>query len=336
MTRGLYLHHPSSLEHDTGEHPERPARIRAIEQELTGRGWLGLEPRLAPAVDRTIVEAVHPAAYVDRIAEVSARGGGMLDMDTVASAGSFEAALHAAGGAVGAVSALVAREAEITFCGLRPPGHHAEASRAMGFCLFNNVAVTAAALADRGERVAIVDYDAHHGNGTQDIFYRDPRVLYVSLHEWPLYPGTGPLDQVGEGEGAGTTLNVPLPAGTAGDVYRRALDELVVPVLERFAPTWVLLSAGFDGHRADPLTGLALSSGDYADLTASLLAVVPEGRRLMFLEGGYDLAGLRDSTAASLAAAVGVEVRPEPATGGDRGADRLAAVLNFHRAAADG
>ena len=143
MTRGLYLHHPSSLAHDTGDHPERADRIRAIEQELGGRGWLGLEPQLAPAADRAALEAVHPAEYVDRIAEVSARGGGMLDMDTVASARSFEAALHAAGGAVSAVTALVAREAEIVFCGLRPPGHHAEAAQAMGFCLFNNVAVAA-------------------------------------------------------------------------------------------------------------------------------------------------------------------------------------------------
>ena len=147
MTRGLYLHHPSSLEHDTGDHPER--RASAIEQELEGRGWLGLEPQLAPAADRAALEAVHPAAYVDRIAEVRARGGGMLDMDTVASEGSFEAALHAAGGAVTAVSALVARETELTFCGLRPPGHHAEAARAMGFCLFNNVAVAARYALDR-------------------------------------------------------------------------------------------------------------------------------------------------------------------------------------------
>ncbi len=215
MTRGLYLHHPSSLEHDTGDHPERAARIRAIEQELDGRGWLGLEPQLAPAADRAALEAVHPAAYVDRIAEVSARGGGMLDMDTVASAGSFEAALHAAGGGVSAVTALVAREAEIAFCGLRPPGHHAEAARAMGFCLFNNVAVAARYALDRLRRAARAG--ARLGRSP---WQRDQRhllrVLRGALCQHPPVPavsGHGRVDGQRHGRGRGFHRE---PAGPAG------------------------------------------------------------------------------------------------------------------------
>jgi acetoin utilization deacetylase AcuC-like enzyme len=200
----------------------------------------------------------------------------------------------------------------------------------MGFCLLNTVAVGAAALAERGERVLIVDFDAHHGNGTQEAFYADGRVTYVSLHEWPLYPGTGRLDQTGEGAGTGATVNVPLPAGSTGDVYLAALDELIVPVAERAQPTWLIVSAGFDGHRADPLTGLSLSAGDFADLTARLAALVPAGRRLVVLEGGYDLAALADSVAGTVAALAGAELRPEPATNGGPGRDVVAAARRLH------
>ncbi len=192
----------------------------------------------------------------------------------------------------------------------------------MGFCLFNNVAVTASALAARGERVLIVDYDAHHGNGTQDIFYGSADVFYVSMHEWPLYPGTGRADEVGRGEGAGTTLNLPFPAGTTGDVYRRAVDDLVVPAAEGFAPSWLLISAGFDAHRRDPLTDLGLTSADFADLTAALVALVPAGRRVLFLEGGYDLDGLALSAGATLSALLDDGAyRPERATSGGPGAE---------------
>ena len=263
MTRGLYLHHPSSLEHDTGDHPERAARIRAIEQELGGRGWLGLEPQLAPAADRAALEAVHPAAYVDRIAEVSARGGGMLDMDTVASARSFEAALHAAGGAVSAVTALVAREAEIAFCGLRPPGHHAEAARAMGFCLFNNVAVAARYALDRLDvrRVLVLDWDVHHGNGTNDIFYESAEVLYVSIHQSPLYPGTGALTDSGAGAGEGYTVNLPVPPGAGHAEWLGLVEHVVAPIAREYAPDLLLVSAGFDAHRDDPLANCTLTRG---------------------------------------------------------------------------
>jgi acetoin utilization deacetylase AcuC-like enzyme len=334
----LVVTDPRFLEHDTGPgHPERPSRLRAVDEGIALAG-LGdaVVPVEAAAAPREAVEAVHPPALVDAIERLSASGGGAVDADTRVGPSSFEAAMVAAGAGLELVRRLEAGEGDVGFCAVRPPGHHATPTRAMGFCLFNNVAVTAAALASRGERVAIVDYDAHHGNGTQDVFYEDPRVLYVSLHEWPLYPGTGALDEVGRGAGTGTNLNVPLPAGTKGDVYRRALDELVVPAIERFGATWLLISAGYDAHRADPLTGIELTSGDYADLTARLLAVVPAGRRLLYLEGGYDLDGLRDSVAASLAAALGEDVRPEPASTGDTGSHRLDAVLNFHRNAADG
>src|SRR5256885_1415377 len=196
-------------------------------------------------------------------------------------------------------------------------GHPARPERAMGFCLLNNVAITAAALADRGDRVLIVDYDAHHGNGTQEIFYEDARVAYVSLHEWPLYPGTGRLDEIGANSGIGTTCNVPLPAGATGDLYLRTVDELVAPLAARHAPDWVLVSCGFDAHRADPLTGLGLSAGDYGALATRMtqLATRP-GRVIVFLEGGYDLGALRDGTASTVTALAGETVgsvgRPDP------------------------
>jgi acetoin utilization deacetylase AcuC-like enzyme len=308
MTRGLYLHHPSSLEHDTGEHPERAARIHAIEQELGGRGWLGLDPQLAPAADRAVVEAVHPAAYVDRIAEVSARGGGMLDMDTVASAQSFEAALYAAGGAVSAVSALVAREAEITFCGLRPPGHHAEAARAMGFCLFNNVAVAARHALDRLDvgRVLILDWDVHHGNGTNDIFHEVVEVLYISIHQSPLYPGTGALTDSGAGAGEGYTINLPVPPGAGHAEWLGLVQHVVAPVTRAYAPDLILVSAGFDAHRDDPLANCTLTEESYAAMAAVMRMLSADlGAPLGFvLEGGYDLAALAASVAATIEGAL--------------------------------
>src|SRR5262245_24106238 len=200
----------------------------------------------------------------------------------------------------------------------------------MGFCLLNNIAITAAALRDQGRRVLIVDWDAHHGNGTQDMFYADADVLYVSMHEWPLYPGTGRLDEVGLGAGAGTTVNFPFPAGTTGDVYRAALDEVVAPLAERFQPDWVLISAGFDAHRADPLTGMGLRAGDFADLTAALVALAPRGRTIHFLEGGYDLEALRDSVAATASTLVGAPKRPEPSTSGGPGHHVVRAVRTLH------
>jgi len=235
------------------------------------------------------------------------------------SAGSWEAAKHAAGAGLEAVAALERGDGDTAFCAVRPPGHHALESRAMGFCMVNNVAVTAAYLRDRGDSVLVIDWDAHHGNGTQAIFDDDPKVFYVSMHEWPLYPGTGRIDETGSGAGVGATLNFPFPAGTTGDAYLDAIDTVVEPIAERIRPDWVLISAGFDAHRDDPLTDLGLAAGDYADLTARVLSLAPPGRVIAFLEGGYDLDALRVSVAATASALVGGHIRPESATSGGPG-----------------
>jgi acetoin utilization deacetylase AcuC-like enzyme len=314
VTRGLYLHHPHSLEHDTGAHPERAERIRAIERELEGRGWLGLERVLAPAADRETIEAVHPAAYLDRIAEVCARGGGMLDMDTVASALSFDAAQHAAGGAVHAVSALVARDADVAFCGLRPPGHHAEAARAMGFCLFNNVAVAARHALDRlgVSRVLVLDWDVHHGNGTNDIFYETDEVLYASIHQSPLYPGTGALDENGSGAGEGYTINLPVPPGAGHADWLGLVEHVVAPIARAYAPDLMLVSAGFDAHRDDPLANCTLTEDSYAAMASFMRVLSRElAAPLGFvLEGGYDLDALAHSVSATIEAATVENGRP--------------------------
>jgi len=328
----LLVTDPRLTAHDPGRgHPERPARLHAVlEGARSGAGpdaVREVEPRRAT---RGEVERVHTAEYLDRLERFCELGGGPLDPDTAVSPESFRAALAAAGSGLTAVAALEAGEAEAAFCAVRPPGHHAVAARAMGFCLINNVAVTAAHLRDRGARVLVVDWDAHHGNGTQDMFFADPAVMYVSMHEWPLYPGTGRLDETGTGPGTGTTVNFPLPAGATGDVYLAALDEVVTPLAEAFRPDWVLVSAGFDAHRADPLTGLGLSAGDYADLTTRLLGLAPPRRTICFLEGGYDLEALRDSTAATVSALLGMPARPEPPTSDGPGGHVVRAARDLH------
>jgi len=206
----------------------------------------------------------------------------------------------------------------------------------MGFCLFNNVAVTAGLIAARGERVMVLDWDAHHGNGTQDLFYERSDVLYVSLHQFPFYPGTGSLSEIGAGPGRGATVNLPFPAGTAGGAYRLAFDEVVVPLAEEFGPSWLLISAGFDAHRADPLTDLGLSAGDFADLSSRSLGLVPRGRLIAFLEGGYDLDSLALCVGACVAALGGVDYRPEPASQDEiteRAREVVTAAGRYHRAA---
>jgi acetoin utilization deacetylase AcuC-like enzyme len=284
-----------------------------------------LAPRPATAEE---LARVHRPEHLARLEEADRAGGGHLDADTAMSGGSLEAALLAAGSGPTAIEALDAGLASSAFCAVRPPGHHATPSTAMGFCLLNNVAVAAAALADRGERVLIVDYDAHHGNGTQDVFWSDPRVAYVSMHQHPLYPGTGDRHDVGAGAGRGLTLNVPLPPGATGDAHRAAIDLLVLPLAASFQPTWVLLSAGFDAHRADPLTDLGLSAGDFGDLTARLLALAPPGCRLVFLEGGYDLPALSASAGACIAAMAEAPSTTEKVTAGGPGREAVdAAVL---------
>ncbi len=313
-------------------HPEAPERLGAI---ATGIGALDLgddlvrvEPR--PATRDELV-TVHEPGFVDALERFCRGGGGRIDSDTRADADSWEAAVLAAGAGLDAVARLEAGEADAAFCAVRPPGHHATPTTAMGFCLLNSLAICAAVLADRGERVAIVDWDAHHGNGTQDVFWTDERALYVSLHQWPLYPGTGRLEEVGEGDGAGTTVNLPLPPGTTGDVYQAAFDEVIEPVAADFSPTWVLVSAGFDGHRNCPITSLGLSAGDFADLTRRSAALAPKGRRIAFLEGGYGLSALEGAAGACVGALAGVEHRPEEPSSGGPGADVVEAAARLHR-----
>ncbi len=328
----LFLADERCLDHDPGRrHPERPRRVDAVRQGVLAAGLGDALVECTPS-EATVgdLRTVHGVDVVARATELAAGGGGALDPDTVVSAGSVTAARLAAGAGLTAVAELAAGNGDAAFCAVRPPGHHATPFRSMGFCLFNNVAIAAARLIAGGERVLIVDYDAHHGNGTQDIFYESPDVLYVSLHQFPAYPGTGALDETGAGAGHGTTLNVPLPPGATGDVYRRAFDEVVIPVVDRFAPTWVLLSAGFDAHRADPLTMLGLSAGDYADLTAAVRSVTPAGRIVAFLEGGYDLEALAASAAACVAALAGEPFRPEPVTAGGPGGAVVDMAARLH------
>lgn len=323
QVRLLVANHPAFALHDTGVgHPERPQRLAAVAEGVALSGAAAavceFEPDPAPA---EVVAAVHRDRYLAGLTQLAAAGGGHVDSDTVVGPDSVDAALLAAGAGLGAVERLRGGEGDAALCLVRPPGHHATPSTPMGFCLINNVAVTARHLADAGDRVLVVDYDAHHGNGTQEAFYFDGSVMYVSTHEYPLYPGTGGMQEMGDGAGLGTTVNFPLPAGATGDVVLAALDEVVAPIVDAWAPDWLLVSAGFDAHHRDPLTGLALSAGDFGAITAQLSAFVPAGRTVVFLEGGYDLAALTHSSAAMVAALVGIGVPDAVHRTGDRAAD---------------
>jgi acetoin utilization deacetylase AcuC-like enzyme len=280
-------------------HPERPARIPAVIEGVRTSG-LDVIDLAAPEASVETLTVVHDLTYVEAIEHFCAAGGGALDPDTVARQASWEAALRSAGAGPAAVEALQSGMGEVAFLAMRPPGHHAMPARAMGFCLFNNIAITARMLSHQGERVAIVDWDVHHGNSTQDVFYTDPRVLYLSMHEFPAYPGTGWLHETGAGDGAGSTLNVPWPTGTGGSAYRWGFDELIVPILGQFEPDWLLISAGYDAHMADPLAGIRLVADDYRFMAGRIAGSVPQGRTVVFLEGGYDLSALTTSTAATL------------------------------------
>jgi acetoin utilization deacetylase AcuC-like enzyme len=311
---------PLFAEHAAPEgHPERPERLDAARAGLA-KAHLGL-PRatLAPrdASDGELGR-VHAASYLEELGRVAGHDG-YFDADTYYARRSVEAARRAAGGALALVDALVGGEARFGFAILRPPGHHARPSGAMGFCLLNNVAVAAAHARWRGvERVAVVDWDVHHGNGTQEMFYEDPSVLYVSLHQFPFYPGTGEAQETGHGEGRGATLNVPLSQGADDSVYLAAFERIIGPALEQFDPGLVLVSAGYDAHRRDPLAAMALSEGAYAAMTSRLIDALPhgaDGRLGLVLEGGYDLAALSGSVAATVGALDGDPASvPEPSS----------------------
>ena len=327
--------HPELDHHEAGAgHPERPERVRAalagIDDAGLGDAVVTLAPRRATLEE---LARVHEPSYLEALRAFCAAGGGRLDPDTAAGRGSWDTALVAAGSVLAALDALKAQEGGVAFVAARPPGHHALSDAAMGFCLLNNVAVGAASLAEQGERVLIVDWDVHHGNGTQATFWDDPRVLYTSIHQWPLYPGTGRAAETGGAGARGLTVNVPLPAGATGDVVLRAFDEVVAPAVDRFGPTWALVSAGYDAHRADPLANLGLTAGDFADMAARVIGFVPSpGRVALVLEGGYDLEAVRVSVGASLATALDVAFRPEPSTSGGPGEDAVRAARLAHAA----
>ena len=316
MAAPVLFRHPSSLEHDTGAHPENARRIVAIERALTERDWLGWDVRESPAATREQIERVHPARHVDRIEALCRRGGGMIDLDTLVSPGSFEAARHAAGGAVAMVDALLDGRGVRCAASLhRPPGHHAEPEQAMGFCLFGNVAIGAThALAAHGaRRVLIFDWDVHHGNGTDRIFRDRDDVLFCSIHQSPLYPGTGPASDVGRGAGEGFTVNLPVPGGSGDEVFLSHVEHVVRPLARQFAPDLLLLSAGYDAHAADPLAGCDVTDAGFAGMAALMRATADElGVPLgLVLEGGYDLGALSRSVVATLEA-VGAEAPAVP------------------------
>jgi acetoin utilization deacetylase AcuC-like enzyme len=310
MSAGLYFHHPACLEHDPQAwmptHPDTPERVLVLEAALAEAQWLGWERRAAPPASEAQLELVHSERHVRGIRERCEAGGGEIDADTYVGERSYRAALHAAGGACAMTAALLAGESALGFCGVRPAGHHAERDRAMGFCLFDSVAVAAElAIRELGvERVFVLDWDVHHGNGTAEIFREREDVLFASIHQAGLFPGTGPLDDVGSGAGAGYTLNLPVPAGSEGDLWLSLLERVVLSIAREFAPELILISAGFDAHRADPLAGCRLDTEDFAAMARRVrdLAVrldVPIGA---VLEGGYAPSVLAECALATLAA----------------------------------
>jgi acetoin utilization deacetylase AcuC-like enzyme len=311
----LYFSHPACLEHDTGEglpgHPERPERLLAIEGVLAARDWLGWERREAPAATEEELRLVHPAAHVEAIRELCRSGGGSIDADTFAGEASWEAALRSAGAACAMTRALLVGEAGAGFAAGRPPGHHAEPERAMGFCLFDNIAVAAAlAIAELGvERVFILDWDVHHGNGTAEIFRRRADVLFASIHQGGIFPGTGARDDTGSDGGEGYTINLPVPAGSEESLWVSLLEEEILPAAARFEPQLVLISAGFDAHRDDPLAECRLDAGSFGQLAAIVREAAagwgaPVGA---VLEGGYALDALAESVVATMSALGGAE-----------------------------
>jgi acetoin utilization deacetylase AcuC-like enzyme len=297
----LYSHEACAT-HDTGAgHPESIARLGAVLNALSGPRFERLDRREAPEVQTADIERVHTPVHIEAVFNaIPDHGSRLLDSDTVVSAGSGDAALRAAGAVTAAVDAVMKEEGVRAFCAVRPPGHHAEPDQAMGFCLFNNIAIGAKRALDvhGARRVAVIDFDVHHGNGTQTVALAEPRLFFASTHQSPLYPGTGYAHETGAN---GNVLNVPLTPGAGSEEFRAAYAETILPALERFAPDLILISAGFDAHTDDPLANLNLTDGDYAWVTTQLVALAERhcaGRVVSTLEGGYDLAALGRSAAA--------------------------------------
>jgi acetoin utilization deacetylase AcuC-like enzyme len=308
----LYYSHPDFLAHDTGPgHPECADRLRAIDKALGHEKFAGLiriEPSLAEEVEDKLALIHTPAMIQGVLDKIPKQGLAYLDADTVVSPGSKRAALLAVSAICDAVDKVLNGEADNAFCALRPPGHHAEPTHAMGFCLFNNIAIAAEHARTRHKlnKIAIVDFDVHHGNGTQAAFYNQPQVFYASSHQWPYYPGSGAVSETG----VGNIVNVPLPAGTAGAEFREKYREIIFPALRTFKPQLLLISAGFDAHKDDPLASLQLVEADYRWLTLELMAIAEEhckGRIVSTLEGGYNLKALAASVETHVACLAGID-----------------------------
>ena len=332
--------------HEESGHPERPDRITAAMAGVDDL-HLGDDLKVVPAYAATRAELarVHEGTYLDELGAFCYAGGGDLDEDTYATYDSWTIAQYAAGGGLAVINELKRLGDGVGFVATRPPGHHALRDRAMGFCLLNNISIAAASLIEQGERVLIVDWDVHHGNGTQAIFWDKPDVMYVSTHQSPLFPGSGAAFEIGGMSALGKTINIPLPPGATGDVVRRAIDEVATPSIVEFDPTWELVSAGFDSHRDDPMADLSLTGGDFAALARTVAGFAPgPGRIAMFLEGGYDLAALRHSVASTLGAVLASAYEAESPSSGGPGtemvqnaqAERLVALRIAQEAASKG